>query len=116
MSRILVVDDEPAILRGVADNLRRELHDVWTAADGEVRVRVSDRGIGIPPEELEGIFERFRRGGNAASMNDEGLGLGLPVAKAIVEAHKGRIEMASRPGEGTTVTVALPADSAEVTA
>jgi signal transduction histidine kinase len=80
---------------------------------GEVTVRVSDRGIGIPPEELDGIFERFRRGGNAASMNDEGLGLGLPVAKAIVEAHKGRIEMASRPGEGTTVTVALPADIAE---
>jgi len=83
------------------------------SADGEVRVRVSDRGIGIPPEELEGVFERFRRGGRAAAMNDEGLGLGLPVAKAIVEAHKGRIEMASRPGEGTTVTVALPADNAE---
>ena len=83
------------------------------SADGEVRVRVSDRGIGIPPEELEGVFERFRRGGTASAMNEEGLGLGLPVAKAIVEAHKGRIEMASRPGEGTTVTVALPADSAE---
>jgi two-component system OmpR family sensor kinase len=82
------------------------------SADGEVTVRVSDRGIGIPPEELDGIFERFRRGGNASSMNDEGLGLGLPVAKAIVEAHKGRIEMASRPGEGTTVTVALPTDTA----
>jgi two-component system, OmpR family, sensor kinase len=49
-------------------------------------------------------------------MNEEGLGLGLPVAKAIVEAHKGRIEMASRPGEGTTVTVALPADSTEASA
>jgi signal transduction histidine kinase len=83
---------------------------------GEVTVRVSDRGIGIPPEELEGIFERFRRGGSAATMNEEGLGLGLPVAKAIVEAHKGRIEMASRPGEGTTVTVALPADNAEANA
>jgi DNA-binding response OmpR family regulator len=35
MSRILVVEDEPAILRGLADNLKRELHDVWTAADGE---------------------------------------------------------------------------------
>ena len=81
--------------------------------NGEVRVRVTDRGIGIAPEELEGIFERFRRGGNAASMNDEGLGLGLPVAKAIVEAHKGRIEMASRVGEGTTVTVALPAAPTE---
>jgi two-component system phosphate regulon sensor histidine kinase PhoR len=41
------------------------------------------------------------------------LGLGLPVAKAIVEAHKGRIEMASRVGKGTTVTVALPAETAE---
>ena len=86
------------------------------SAGGEVRVRVSDRGIGIPPEELEGIFERFRRGGKAAAMNEEGLGLGLPVAKAIVEAHKGRIEMASRPGEGTTVTVALPADTTEANA
>ena len=86
------------------------------SADGEVRVRVSDRGIGIPPEELEGVFERFRRGGSAAAMNEEGLGLGLPVAKAIVEAHKGRIEMASRPGEGTTVTVALPADTTEANA
>jgi len=84
--------------------------------NGEVRVRVTDRGIGIAPEELEGIFERFRRGGNATSMNDEGLGLGLPVAKAIVEAHKGRIEMASRLGEGTTVTVALPAEPKEAEA
>jgi signal transduction histidine kinase len=81
------------------------------SAEGEVRVSVSDRGIGIPPEELEGVFERFRRGGSASAMNEEGVGLGLPVAKAIVEAHKGRIEMASRPGEGTTVTVALPADT-----
>ena len=45
--------------------------------------------------------------------NEEGLGLGLPVAKAIVEAHKGRIEMDSRLGEGTTVTVALPASPPE---
>ena len=57
--------------------------------------------------------ERFRRGGNASEHNEEGLGLGLPVAKAIVEAHKGRIEMNSRLGEGTTVTVALPASPAE---
>jgi len=86
------------------------------SANGEVTVAVSDRGIGIPPEELEGIFERFRRGGHAASMNEEGLGLGLPVAKAIVEAHKGRIEMVSQVGKGTTVTVALPADAAEAAA
>jgi signal transduction histidine kinase len=80
--------------------------------DGEVAVRVKDRGIGIAPEELEGIFERFRRGGNASSMNEEGLGLGLPVAKAIVDAHKGKIAMESRVGEGTTVTVTFPAEPA----
>jgi len=86
--------------------------DVARAAS-EIRVSVSDRGIGIAPEELDGIFERFRRGGNASAHNEEGLGLGLPVAKAIVEAHKGRIEMDSRLGEGTTVTVALPASPQE---
>ena len=59
---------------------------------------VADRGIGIAPEELEGIFERFRRGGNATEHNEEGLGLGLPVAKAIVEAHKGRIRNGQPPG------------------
>ena len=79
------------------------------SSGGEVAVHISDRGVGIPPEEIEGIFERFRRGANIADLNEEGLGLGLPVARAIVEAHKGRIEMASRLGEGTTVTVAFPA-------
>ena len=84
-----------------------------TRHDGEVTVRVSDHGIGIPEDEPENIFERFRRAGNAAEHNAEGLGLGLPVAKAIVEAHKGRIEMASRLGEGTTVTIALPTANTE---
>jgi signal transduction histidine kinase len=79
----------------------------------EIRVSVSDHGIGIAPEELDGVFERFRRGGNANTHNEEGLGLGLPVAKAIVETHKGRIQMDSRLGEGTTVTVALPASPPE---
>ncbi|MGH6866106.1 MAG: ATP-binding protein [Methyloceanibacter sp.] len=80
---------------------------------GEVTVRVSDRGIGIAPEELEGIFERFRRGGAASAINEEGLGLGLPLAKTIVEAHKGRIKMESEAGKGTTVTVTLPAETRE---
>jgi signal transduction histidine kinase len=97
-------------------NSKGEVKVDIASTDGEVRVSVSDRGIGIAPEELEGIFERFRRGGNAAAHNAEGLGLGLPVAKAIVEAHKGRIEMASRLGEGTTVTVALPATAPEANA
>ena len=118
-----VVRGDPARLRQLfmvlLDNAVRysnsngEVKVAMANAGGEVRVRVSDRGIGIAPEELEGIFERFRRGGNATDRNEEGLGLGLPVAKAIVEAHKGRIEMESRLGEGTTVIVALPASQPE---
>jgi signal transduction histidine kinase len=84
-------------------------------ANGEVAVRLADHGIGIAPEELESVFDRFRRGTNVQH-DGEGLGLGLPVAKAIAEAHKGRIEMASRLGEGTTVTVFLPADISEAEA
>ncbi|MFD0986385.1 sensor histidine kinase [Methyloligella solikamskensis] len=72
--------------------------------------RFVDDGIGIAPEELESVFERFRRGGNATDHNEEGMGLGLPLAKAIVEAHKGEIKMQSRLGKGTTVIVTLPAD------
>jgi hypothetical protein len=67
-------------------------------------VRVKDRGIGIAPEELDGIFRRFRRAQRRIHER-RGLGLGLPVAKAIVEAHKGSIAMQSRLGEGAIVTV-----------
>jgi signal transduction histidine kinase len=74
-----------------------------------VTVSVSDQGIGIAPGEIAELFARFRRGGNAAELNGEGLGLGLPVAKAIVEAHNGSIEMVSALGEGTTAVVSLPA-------
>ncbi|MCB1442220.1 MAG: HAMP domain-containing protein [Methyloceanibacter sp.] len=77
-------------------------------ADGTVNISVADTGVGIPEEDLGRVFERFRRAGNAADINEEGLGLGLPVAKAIVEAHKGRIEIKSKAGEGTTVLVSLP--------
>jgi len=78
-------------------------------ANGTVTVSVSDQGIGIAPGEIAELFARFRRGGNAAELNGEGLGLGLPVAKAIVEAHNGSIEMVSALGEGTTAVVSLPA-------
>ena len=97
-------------------NAKGEVKVAIASDNGEVRVSVADHGIGIAPEELDGIFERFRRGGNATEHNEEGLGLGLPVAKAIVEAHKGRIQMDSRLGEGTTVTVALPASAPETPA
>jgi signal transduction histidine kinase len=70
-----------------------------------VTVAVADSGIGIPSEELPHIFDRFVRGSNALP---GGTGLGLPVAKAIAEAHGGRLTIESRENEGTSVTLTLP--------
>lgn len=73
-----------------------------------VAVRVTNTGIGIAPRDLELVFERFYRGDNAAAMYASGSGLGLPVAKAIVDAHGGTITAESTLGGGTTFTVTLP--------
>ena len=67
---------------------------------------VKDRGRGILPEDMPHIFERFFRGRNAGF---GGSGLGLAIARNVVEAHRGRISVESAPGEGTSVTVTLPA-------
>jgi len=72
----------------------------------EVQIRVSDRGVGIPPEDLAYIFDKFYR--VQRPDNVTGTGLGLSIARGIVEAHGGRIWAESRPGGGTTMVVALP--------
>lgn len=78
-------------------------------ADGaEAVLRVNDRGIGIPAHDLELIFDRYYRSTNARRSSDDGTGLGLPVAKAIVTAHGGRISAHSSEGHGTTFAVTLP--------
>jgi PAS domain S-box-containing protein len=71
------------------------------------RIQVTDQGPGMPREEQERIFEKFFRG-PASSKGTEGLGLGLNIAKHIVEAHGGAISVESAPGRGTIVTIALP--------
>ena len=68
-----------------------------------VQITVQDTGSGIAPEDLPHIFKRFYR--SRRSQDTQGLGLGLPLAKAIVEAHGGIIEVDSRPGYGTTFTI-----------
>lgn len=73
-----------------------------------VRIRVADLGIGIPPEALPHIFEPFYRAHNAQSGNARGMGLGLPISKALVEAHGGELTVESRFGEGSTFTLSLP--------
>lgn len=73
---------------------------------------VQDRGIGIPPEDLPHIFERFHRGRNVGR-ETLGTGIGLAGAKQIVEQHGGMIEVASEEGAGSTFTIRLPLPSAE---
>jgi K+-sensing histidine kinase KdpD len=80
---------------------------------GEVRPRdvvviLADQGIGISPENLIPLFERYFRASSAADLHIPGTGLGLPVARAIIEAHGGRIWAESKLGEGTTIYFSLP--------
>jgi signal transduction histidine kinase len=84
------------------------------AADGRVTLTVADTGIGIAPGDLPHIFDRFWRADSARTRTGErpGAGLGLAICKWIAEAHGGQIEVTSRPGRGTTVTVTLPREPA----
>ena len=74
----------------------------------DVLIGVADNGIGIPPAEVEAVFDRYFRGERARHLAPRGVGLGLHVAKTIAEAHGGRLIIDSKPDIGTTVTLALP--------
>jgi len=73
--------------------------------DGEVRFAVSDDGPGIAGDQIPHIFDRYWSGGSAVQ---QGVGLGLFIAKGIVDAHGGRLWVESEPGTGTTFTFSLP--------
>lgn len=74
--------------------------------DGVIRLWVRDTGQGIDPADVERIFERFARAGDGRG--EDGSGLGLAIVKAIVEAHGGRVSLASAPGAGSTFVAELP--------
>ncbi|MDA8216447.1 MAG: heavy metal sensor histidine kinase [Dehalococcoidales bacterium] len=76
--------------------------------DGGAALMVTDTGIGIPPEHLPHLFERFYRVDKARSRSEGGAGLGLAICDWIARAHDGRIEIVSNPGRGSTFTVYLP--------
>ena len=82
------------------------------APDGTTRWAVTDDGPGISLEDQARLFERFFVGRNDRHGTQEGVGLGLPTALAIAQAHGGTIEVRSRPGEGSTFTLAIPSDGA----
>ncbi|MBC7226960.1 MAG: response regulator [Thermoflexales bacterium] len=114
------------LIRGNPHRLRRVMENLlsnavkynreggWIAVSAEYRegyivVRVADSGIGIPPEDLPHVFDRFYRVQRPETEDIEGTGLGLSIVKSIVEKHGGRVWVESRPGEGTTFTLILPA-------
>lgn len=74
--------------------------------DATVHIVVRDTGVGIAPEDLPRVFDRFYRGDKARA--SEGAGLGLAICQWIAQAHGGKIELSSVPGEGTTAKVLLP--------
>jgi heavy metal sensor kinase len=122
----LMVDaPSPCYVLGNAEQLRRLLFNLldnaikFTPAGGSIGIRVecqrgrarvivSDTGIGIGPEHLPRVFDRFYRVDSARSRRTGGNGLGLSICKSIAEAHQGFIEVESQPGMGTQVTLALP--------
>jgi signal transduction histidine kinase len=83
-----------------------------SASEDEVRLWVRDTGTGIPMSDQARIFDRFTRGTGSHSLYP-GSGLGLAIVKAIAEAHRGRVEVESRLGEGSTFTIVVPRDPGE---
>jgi signal transduction histidine kinase len=79
-------------------------------AGHEIAIAVADTGIGIAPEDIPKAFERFGQVDGQLSRKYEGTGLGLPLAKALVELHGGRLVLESERNSGTTVTIFIPAE------
>jgi two-component system OmpR family sensor kinase len=111
---------DPVLLRRVLDNLLENAHkytpdmtspiELSVRGDGERAVfEVRDRGVGISAEDLPRIFTAFFRSERSRSRETGGVGLGLTLAKRIVEAHDGTIDVTSTLNVGTTVRVTIPA-------
>ncbi|MBS1707678.1 MAG: HAMP domain-containing histidine kinase [Armatimonadetes bacterium] len=114
---VMVKGDESLLKRVVVNlvgNARRhtpdggEVHVTVDRLDGWATVTVRDTGEGIPEADLPHIFDRFYRSDEARTRHDGGTGLGLAITKGLVEAHKGKLDVASQVGNGTVVRVLLP--------
>lgn len=119
---------EPIIVKADSDRLKQLLLNLVTNAlkytsegdklilsletqDDYVEISVADTGVGIPPEDLPHIFNRFYRVDRSRTREAGGTGLGLAIAKWIAEAHHGNLSVVSEDGEGTTFVLRLPLHS-----
>jgi signal transduction histidine kinase len=81
---------------------------VWDDVQNRVCIEVKDTGLGIPPREIDHVFERFYRASNVSQSTMPGTGLGLSLVKELINLHHGEIEIASELNVGTTVSIYLP--------
>ena len=84
--------------------------DAAVTADGGMAIAVRDTGVGLAEEQIARALEPFGQIQNSLDRAHEGTGLGLPLVKALIEAHGGRLEIESAPGSGTTTRLVFPAD------
>jgi signal transduction histidine kinase len=113
-----LIEVEPDRIRQILVNLLTNAHEYSTegasisvgarAIGAEVEISVTDNGPGIPPEQLDRIFERFTRGDAGLTQRVGGTGLGLAISKSLVELHGGSIAAESSPGQGSTFRLRLP--------
>jgi len=104
---------EQAVLNLVANAMKysgesREIDLRLRTQDGQAVIQVTDRGVGIAPEEQVRIFEKFYRTPAPESQRVPGTGLGLTLVAHFAKAHGGRVEVRSAPGEGSTFSIHLP--------
>ena len=126
--RLTLLPAPEVFVKGDRERLFEAVHNLVEHAlflcspDGEVQVEVGsehglallgvrDDGMGLPPEDLEGLFDAFHRSGTGPGSS---VGLGLPITAKIVQLHGGRVDAASAPGAGTLRRVVLPAFAAQV--
>ncbi|RSZ64368.1 sensor histidine kinase [Corynebacterium hylobatis] len=117
-SGVLVMGDKSLLVTAVSNLISNAINyspqsvpvsvSQKVTSDDVVLIRVTDRGIGISPEDQKRVFERFFRVDKARSRSTGGTGLGLAIVKHVVANHGGNIKLWSRPGTGATFTIELP--------
>lgn len=107
---------DPTLLRPILSNLlgnaikfspeEKTVHVTLSVDEGEVQIRITDHGIGIPPDQVEAVLQPFNRGNNVGAIT--GSGLGLTIARQAVERHGGKLSLSSIEDHGTEAVVRLP--------